>query len=74
MDIYPFLVVTATPLREWGPMWFSLYLTISFFAGFFIFKRFPMVKRILFGLLVAVIANYLLAALFIAAGVNLSFC
>jgi len=74
MDLYQFLVVTATPLRIWGPMGFGLYMSISFLGGIFIFRKFSVAKRILFGLLVAVLSNYLLAALFIAAGVTLSFC
>ena len=74
MNYYVLLIVTFTPLREWGSLGFGLFISMSFVLGIFIFKRLPIVKRVMFSALVVLILDYLVAAILIIGGAKINYC
>jgi hypothetical protein len=74
LNYYALLIVTFTALREWGPLGFGLFVSISFALGIFIFKRLPIFKRLLFSALVVLILDYLVAAILIIGGAKIHYC
>jgi len=74
MNYYVLLIVTFTPLRELGSFGFGLFMSISFVLGIFIFRRLPIIKRLLFSALVVLILDYFIAAILIIGGAKINYC